>query len=195
MPDPVTAAILSLVAGIVLSYVTLRERIRKELQAKYDASLRELRLDVYKRLWSNLKPLALFGRAGYPNQAQLESLAEALKTWYFDEGGLYMSENTRDAYFRLQRALRALNASSRWQSAGISVLDADSFEHLRLIGSRLRTLLTLDVGTRNPFAFDKAAKDDAAGPSADDRSDPDEGWILKLWAKPALSAGEGSAPT
>src|SRR5882672_404732 len=185
MSDAITTAVISALAGVIglgVSYVGFQQRIRKDLEAKYDASLRGLRLDVYKRLWSLLKTLALFGRAGYPNQAQLEAFAESLRDWYFEEGGLYMSENTRDAYFRLQRALRTLNGSSRWQSARISVLDADSFEHLRLIGSRLRTLLTLDVGTRNPFAFDKAAKDDAAGPSADDRSDPDEGWILKLWA-------------
>jgi len=187
MSDAITTAVISALAGVIglgVSYVGFQQRIKKDLEAKYDASLRGLRLDVYKRLWSLLKTLALFGRAGYPNQAQLEAFAESLRDWYFDEGGLYMSENTRDAYFRLQRALRALHGSSRWHSAGLSALDADSFEHLRRIGSRLRTLLTLDVGTRNPFAFDSnAAQEDAAGPSEDDRTDPDEGWILQRWAK------------
>ena len=183
--DALTVAVISGFAGLVgaiLSYIGFQQQIKRNLEAKYDSSLRQLRLEAYRKLWADLKVLALFGRAGYPGKDQLDELAEILKTWYFDEGGLYMSEKTRDGYFRLQRALRTLRESRHWQEAGLSELDPDTFEHLRRIGSRLRTFLTLDVGTRNPFSFDvKAAQEDAAGPSVGDLADPDEGRIAREW--------------
>lgn len=193
LSDTTTTAIISAataVLGVGASYFGLQWRIRKDLEAKYDASLRDLRLASYKRLWSHLKPLALFARSGYPTRSDLLAFAESLRDWYFDEGGLYMSKKARDAYFRLQRALRRLQASDRWESEPTSTLDKDSFEHLRRIGSRLRTLLTLDVGTRNPFTFDaKAETADAAGPSRDESHDRDEGWIIRAWPVPAQPKG------
>jgi hypothetical protein len=190
------AAGLSGVAGLLASYFGIRWQIRKDLEAKYDASLRELRLKAYGPLWSLTKPLALFARGTYPTQKQLEALAVSLRDWYFDSGGLYMSEGARDAYFRLQRALRALASSNRWRDDRLHEIDPDTFEYLRRIGSRLRTMLTLDVGTRNPFAFDsKAQATDAAGPSRDEPDDTDEGPILRAWSRQSENHGTASPPT
>jgi len=186
---PVLVSVVSGLVGLVASYFGIQWKIKKDLEAQFDASLRELRLVAYKRLWSLLEPLAVFARQGLPRQNELKDLSSVLRGWYFEEGGLYLSESARDSYFRLQRALRALSSSDRWSIAGMETLDADTFEHLRRIGSRLRTMLTLDVGTRNPFTFDdKAQRDDAAGPPTDDVGDPDEGPILKAWGNQAPPA-------
>lgn len=190
------AAGLSGVAGLLASYFGIRWQIRKDLEAKYDASLRELRLKAYGPLWALTKPLALFARRTYPTQSQLETLAVSLRDWYFHTGGLFLSEGARDAYFRLQRALRALVSSSRWRDEGLQEIDSDTFEYLRRIGSRLRTMLTLDVGTRNPFTFDsKAQATDAAGPAQDEPGDRDEGAILRAWSRPSQSDDTAAPPT
>lgn len=178
----VFAAVISGVAGLATSYVGIQWKIKKDLEAKFDASLRSLRLQAYPPLWGLLKPLALFGRDGYPDRTDLVALSESLRDWYFDQGGLYLSEKSRDAYFRLQRAIRMLAGSAKWNEESLQDLDADTFEHLRRIASRLRTMMTLDVGTRNPFTFDAdASRVDAAKPMRDDPHDVDEGWIDRNW--------------
>jgi len=165
----VETSVISGLAGLVASYVGIQWKIRKDLEAKFDASLRGLRLEAYPPLWGLLKPLALFGREGYPDRKDLVILSESLRDWYFDKGGLYISEKSRNAYFRLQRSIRVLVASDNWSEESIPCLDPDTFEHLRRIASRLRTMLTLDVGTRNPFTFDAhASRADAAKPMRDD---------------------------
>jgi hypothetical protein len=142
------------------------------------------------------KPLALFARRTYPTQSELETLAASLRDWYFDLGGLYMSEGARDACFRLQRALRALASSSRWRDEQLQENDPETFDSLRRIGSRLRTMLTLGVGTRNPFTFDsKAQATDAAGPSPDEPDDTDEGAILRAWSRPSQNHDSVPPPT
>jgi hypothetical protein len=182
MSEAATAVVSGLI-GVIASYLGIRWKIKKDLEAKFDASLRDLRLDAYQALWTLLKALPVFARQGYPSQPELEELATSLKDWYFEQGGLYLSEKARESYFRLQRALHDLLASNRWQEARIARLDPNSYEHLRRIGSRLRRSMVLDVGTRNPFDFDAKALDqyDPSAPLVNDRKDPDEGPILREW--------------
>ena len=62
-----------------------------------------------------------------------KQLSVVLRRWYFEVGGLYMSPNTRDAYFALQKALTSAHVSP---------------EGAREAGSSLRTATTRDVGSR-----------------------------------------------
>jgi hypothetical protein len=182
MDTTVLASVISGLAGVVASYVGIQWKIKKDLEAKFDASLRALRLQAYPPLWGLVKPLALFGRDGYPGINDLVTLSKSLRDWYFDQGGLYLSETSRNAYFGLQRSLGVLAASDNWSNESLNNLDPETFEHLRLIASRLRTMLTLDVGTRNPFTFDaNASRVDAAKPMRPDPKDVDERWIARNW--------------
>ena len=100
----------------------------------------------------------------------------------FRPGRVYLSGTSRNAYFGLQRSLGVLAASDNWSNESLNNLDPDTFEHLRLIASRLRTMLTLDVGTRNPFTFDAdAPRVDAGKPMRPDPKDVDEQWIARNW--------------
>jgi len=71
-------------------------------------------------------------------------LATALRTWYFDIGGLLMSERTREPYFDLQRALKAVG-DARGEDTEFPRPTGDA---LKQLGSRLRTSTTDDVATR-----------------------------------------------
>jgi hypothetical protein len=164
--------LVTAVVSVAGTYLATRWKVRRDLEARYDANLRDLRLKVYKKLWASTGLLAAFARPGYPTHAQLDELTNQLRAWYFDEGGLYLSTRTRDAYFRLQRALRTLINSDRWKDERLTELDPQSFEHLREIGSRLRSQMTYDVGTRQPFSLSrKGSKSDPSGPPADDPGD------------------------
>jgi hypothetical protein len=185
--NEISTALVSGLVGLVVSgigtYFGTQWKIRKDLEAKYDSDLRHLRLGTYQVLWGLLNPLSLYGRDSFPTRETIDSLAQTLTSWYFQEGGVFLSKNTRDAYFRLQRALQTLRFSDRWADDWSQELDKDTFEHLRNIGSRLRTRMTLDVGTRRPFSLEVPTNlpDENVRPE----NDADEGWILEHCPAPS----------
>jgi hypothetical protein len=142
----VTTVVVSLIAALVsavLTYFTAR----RDLQLKFDASLRGLRIGAYKELWKELDALAKYGRPDALSRSKAEDLRDSLRDWYYDSGGLVLSTETRGDYFRLLDGLElVINHSTN------IMRDADD-EFLRVLGSRLRTAMTRDVGTRRTFIF------------------------------------------
>jgi hypothetical protein len=145
----------SATAATIAAYAGTRHRIRAELESKYDAALRDLRLGVYPDLWHALEPLAKYSRdpPGLLGRDEITGLSVALRKWYFEKGGLYLSAETREAYFDLQDGLTVVVGSPRWTAAEGEEVDEYTFEALRRLGSWLRTSLTYDVGTRRPFSL------------------------------------------
>src|SRR5215467_10754364 len=98
MADPVVAvasAFGSAVLASTLTYVTGVLKIRRDLAAKYDADLRRERIAVYKDLWKKLEPLAKYAPEKTLTCSDVHELAVVLRAWYFEEGGLYLSEPAR----------------------------------------------------------------------------------------------------
>jgi len=127
-------AVVGFALGLVSAYVGLYWKVRKELEAEYDKDLRTDRLHAYAALWKLLQPLAKYSPPGPLTPEALKQLSVALRQWYFEVGGLYMSTGTRDAYFALQDEL---------------ISQSTSGEKAQEAGSRLRTATTRDVGARN----------------------------------------------
>jgi len=142
MADSVAVALASAVAGGALTYVTTIMKIRQDLAAQYDADLRRDRIGVYKRLWMLLQPLARYAPPGEFTFSKAQEMATALRAWYFEEGGLFLSERARDAYFALQDKLKELDGALG------EAVPAATLEALMDAGSALRTHLSDDVGTR-----------------------------------------------
>jgi len=94
-----------------------------------------------------LAPLAKYGRPNALSHTETSDLIAALRTWYFETGGLVLSSDARHDYFALQDALELALARPERE------LGADEDEFLRVLGSRLRTAMTRDVGTRRTFVF------------------------------------------
>jgi hypothetical protein len=149
MSDATIVAVIGLfgtgTAATIAAYAGTRHRIRAELEGEYDSDLRKSRLGVYPSLWSALEPLAKYARdpPGYPDREEIGELSVALRTWYFETGGLFLSAESRQAYFDLQDALTVVVTSERWTASDLAEeLDEDMFEALRQLGSWLRTTLT-----------------------------------------------------
>jgi hypothetical protein len=153
MSEVIVGAAASIATALIAAYLGHRRRVLAELEGQYDADLRDLRLAAYRELWRLLEPLALYAREppGYPTRDALETLAEALRDWYFKTGGIYLSAESREAYFRFQKSLWAVASSSRWESGG--ELAKPDFDRLQQLSSWLRTVLTYDVGTRRRFSL------------------------------------------
>jgi hypothetical protein len=156
----------SAAGAIWAAYVGTRRRVLAELEGQYDAALRDLRLGVYPQLWAALEPLAKYARQppGPPAVKDIEALSVHLRRWYFEEGGIYLSAEAREAYFQLQDALTAVIDSERSDiDKPISnPLNPDTFRALQAIGSWLRTTLTYDLGTRRRFSLAPAWADQDA---------------------------------
>jgi hypothetical protein len=100
-----------------------------------------------KDLWQTLEALAKYGRRDPLAQDEAQTLLNQLKTWYFETGGLVLSRDARQDYFALLDGLEVVIRLSG------DTLSAADDEFLRVLGSRLRTAMTRDVGTRRTFVF------------------------------------------
>lgn len=78
-----------------------RERI-----AALDRTVHEKRLEAYTGLVAATEPLALlFPPAAMLSPCICEGMGNRLRAWYFQQGGLLMTKESRQAYFALGRAL------------------------------------------------------------------------------------------
>jgi hypothetical protein len=142
------ASIITAVVTAVLAAVGTYVTTRRNLQIQFDASLREMRIAAYKPLWARLGGLAKYARPEPLSMDEAQELAVTLRDWYFETGGLFLSQETRRDYFALLDGLEVL--PRRTSGATLRVEDD---ELLRVLGSRLRTGMTRDVGTRRTFIF------------------------------------------
>ncbi len=144
MTDTLLATIVTAAAGIIvaaitgiLSYRSARWNLRRELEV----DLRRQRLEAFKALWALSEPLAKYGRTGpaaTATPASMEKLSGDLRHWYFAQGGMFLTDESRDAYFGFQDALQSVvqGAVSKDQA-----LDEEVREQIREKGSLLRTSL------------------------------------------------------
>ncbi len=142
-----SVSLVTALVGAVLASIGTYVAARRDLQLKFDDSLRDLRITRYEQLWKELKPLAKYGRPTALSHEQIADLIAAVTTWYFDTGGLVLSSEAREDYFALQDGLEFALARPPDE------LNADDDEFLRVLASRLRTAMTRDVGTRRTFIF------------------------------------------
>ena len=99
----VVLLIVSALIGAVTGILTTSWKTRKDLESAYDIELRKQRIEAYRALWKLLQPLAFYSPPGPLTYAGVEDLSKKLRGWYFETGGLFLSERTREPYFDLQR--------------------------------------------------------------------------------------------
>ena len=137
----VSTEIVVAAAGLAAGVAGTAYKSRKALEQDYDIDLRKSRIDVYRTLWKALQPLA---RYATPNERlgpdDVRRLGVALRRWYFEGGGLFLSKTARNAYFDLQEALA--------QTAGKEIDPESVRPLLRQRGSALRSAMAADVATR-----------------------------------------------
>lgn len=138
----VLGAGLGLLTGVVLALLGSRQR----LEVEYDIELRKHRIEAYQALWKILEPLAYYSPPSAVTYAVARDLSQALRSWYFEVGGLFLSEGSREAYFDLQKGLGGVIKEPL--DARYRPLGPRRFERLRSLASTLRTASTQDVATR-----------------------------------------------
>ena len=132
MDPQVLSAIIAGSISLVVSTVVAAWAQRKKLESDYDVALRKERIAEYRKLWQLMEPIGWYGKHEITSETAKKLLAD-IDHWYFDGGGLFLSDITYQSFEELQRALDNYD--------GVP-------DHLRPAGSKLRTALAYDIGGR-----------------------------------------------
>jgi hypothetical protein len=147
----IITGLFGVVSGALVAYLGAILKFRKELEAEYDKDLRNKRIESYKELWKNLELLARYDRPGPLTPETLKDLSVAMREWYFEVGGLFLSEEARKTYFDLKQSLKNLIDDPTYH--GHEPLGEDGSKVILREASLLRARLTQDVGTRRSSAI------------------------------------------
>jgi hypothetical protein len=144
--DTVLVALVSGLIGFVPTYLGAILKFRKDLETEYDKDLRNDRKTTYKELWKLLEPLAFYVPPEPVTYQLIRNLMETLRQWYYRIGGIFLSENSRDAYFALMDELQqTLEENSLPET---TLIAEKTKKRVKDKGSSLRTSLSRDIGSR-----------------------------------------------
>ena len=114
---------------------TASESTRKKTSA--DAEVLSKRRAAYEALFRLLKPFARYDRNPKLDKAQLKEISQNMRDWYFDMGGLYLTDDCRAPYFSLKDILKS--------TIEISATEKVEPDALISAASRLRAFLREDI--------------------------------------------------
>jgi len=132
MAPEVLSAIIAGSISLVVSAMVAAWAQRRKLESDYDVALRTERLAEYRKLWQLMESIGWYGRHEITSETAEKLLAD-IDHWYFEGGGLLLSDVSYQSFEELQRALDKYD--------GVP-------DHLRRVGSKLRTALAYDIGGR-----------------------------------------------
>jgi len=112
-------------------------------RAKAADAVRELRLKAYPAVWEQTSVISRWPRTD-ATWSHLCDLHVTLRTWYFETGGLYLSENARRRYGSLQQLLAQLLDLNK----DTEVVDPTDYSALMDEASAFRSALTEDLQSR-----------------------------------------------
>ncbi|MCL2655038.1 MAG: hypothetical protein FWD65_04970 [Coriobacteriia bacterium] len=136
------------IVGAVATHIGARYQ-RKRNYTKYERRrLLKYRTHAFETLWTIT--------GGAPRNPDLNNLADGFElslidkmdTWYFTQGGLYLTPRCRAAYFHLIEELRLYSVSNK---------DVVDYQKVYIAASRLRETIVFELGARRPNAKLKEA--------------------------------------
>jgi hypothetical protein len=156
-PDLTTVVVSSLVGGLV-SYLGALWKSAVDFHSKVDDGLIAKRTRLYEALWSLTKKVPKWPQNEQLRYTHLRELSVEMQRWYFDEGGIYMSEATRVAYGAAQDTISAVVRAASGGDldrrvthegpSGYFGTDGGDYERVRASLSALRTAMTEDLLSR-----------------------------------------------
>jgi len=149
--DTFQSVLIGGAAGLVsavITYFSTRAKTRLELAVEYDKKLQESRLEAYKKLWAMLEPLARFGRDRPVTYADLRQISDETRSWYFKDGGIYLTRASRGPYFRWKEVMQPLLENKQLADQPDQPIPDPQLEAIIAAGSTLRTNLSDDIGTK-----------------------------------------------
>ena len=129
---------------------TLMEEMRRkilELRGVYDLDVRKNRITAYQSLWKILSDVGFFSAQDKLNSDGAIKSIEKLIDWYYQVGGLYMTEESYNKFRLLLDNLQLMIDNILHKDCDKD-LPQDVQDKLKKFGEDLRQSLVEDVGTR-----------------------------------------------
>ena len=142
-----TNIFLAIVTGIIgLLSAGILALINSGISARagIDENLRPQRLKLYPKLWEASGAVSRWPQLDV-TRTSLEGLHGTLRSWYYTEGGLFLSERARARYGDVQKLIAALLIHP---GPPANILIRGRYTDLMETASALRTTLTEDLDTR-----------------------------------------------
>lgn len=156
MLEAIVIAVVGAVLGMMGTYWAGRQtreldmqKFRQDMRAEYDRTLRSNRIDQYKTLWRLTGLLPQYARDEAVTYAAVHQLSIALRKWYFEKGGMFLTDGSRDTYFAVQGKISEVLAAVPESAWPHTVLPPEVYESVRVKCSSLRSQMVKDVGTRS----------------------------------------------
>jgi hypothetical protein len=154
MPDAsVSTAVISAVAGIAVASGIALVKGAIASRSRENEELRDWRLKSYPAVWKLTSAVPRWPHSN-PTYRDLWSLHYQLRDWYYQTGGLYLSENARARYGSVQGLLdiylvnRPRDDQTLLPQGTGDSKDSSAYEALMESLSAFRTALTEDLATR-----------------------------------------------
>jgi hypothetical protein len=103
--DTVWLVIIAALIGAIVAFIGAMIYHACRPRFEVDQALRDSRLKCYKPLWTQSQLPHRWYKTEPFNSERATQLSEALNTWYFGEGGIYLSTPARRAYQQLQAGI------------------------------------------------------------------------------------------
>lgn len=145
MSSDVSLAVITAVLGLLTAGVLALINNWINVRAGVDEDLRERRLKEYPALWTATGAVSRWPRA-VVNRSTLDELHRTLRSWYYAQGGLFLSEQSRARYGDVQQLIAAFLAADDGEAT--DVLAPIGYTDLMETASVLRVALTQDLDTR-----------------------------------------------
>jgi hypothetical protein len=134
-----------------------------------DLDLRAHRIKAYEALWKMTSVLPRWPRAKELTYRQLKEFSADMRVWYFEVGGLYLSERSMRSYNDLQEKIWSILDEIAEPDLDRIVQGSERrdlgshYDSIRLKCSKLRTSLTSDVLSRRLAPDSQPDSDSRAG--------------------------------
>lgn len=151
MPDTFQSVLIGAASGFVsavLTHFSTKAKLRLDLSAAYDKELQESRLALYKELWAMLEPLARYARGAPVTYETIVNVAGASRAWYFQRGGIYLTERTRGPYFAWKAAMQVVLDNESLRRSALAELEPMDTNEIIAKASALRRSLSDDIHTK-----------------------------------------------
>ena len=144
----IVSAVISYVSAAI-TFLATRSKSRLDMTVEYDKALHEKRLELYKQLWPKTEPLGKYASSDSFTYKTVAAVSLDMHDWYFKEGGLFLSKESRTPYFLLKDAIQLVIEDGQLANNPDQPIPDAARQAIVGAAGRLRASLADDLRTRN----------------------------------------------